>query len=97
MADSFNTDGMFDMPVIEDNCFESIERAIAFDSQDWSTDRRLAWIYGIVFGWEDAEQELKIKHGWTNEDIERLNKYHKQWEIMKEKINALRGNEDGTN
>ena len=83
MSDSFNTDGMFGMPVIDDNCLESIERAISFDVRDWSEDRRSAWIYGIVFGWNECTEELKEKFNWTNEDVERMNRYHLQWKQLK--------------
>jgi len=78
MSDS-NTDGMFGMPVIDDNCLGSIERTIAFDVRDWSEDRRSAWIYGIIFGWDESTEELKEKFNWTDEDVERMNRYHLQW------------------
>lgn len=83
MSDSFNTDGMFGMPVTDDNCLKSIERAIAFDVRDWSEDRRSAWIYGIVFGWGESTEELKEKFNWTNEDVERMNRYHLQWKQLR--------------
>lgn len=84
MRDSYNTDGMFGMPVIDDNCLESIERAIAFDVYDWSEDRRSAWIYGIILGWdEESIKELKGEFNWTDEDVERMNRYHLQWEQLK--------------
>ena len=80
---SYNTDGMYGMPVIEDDCFNSIERAIGFDVRDWSEDRRSAWIYAIVFGWDEGESEIKKKFSWTDEDISRVHKYHNQWEKFK--------------
>ncbi len=87
MKDSFNTDGMYGMPVIFTSCLESIEMTIAFDVRDWSEDRRSAWIYGIVFGWGDESiEELKAKFNWSVEDIERLNGYHMQWEQIKSSV-----------
>lgn len=83
MSDSFNTDGMYGMPVVDLGCLESIEATIAFDVRDWSEDRRSAWIYGIVFGWEEAENELKEKFGWDEDDINRLYKYHTEWKRLK--------------
>lgn len=85
---AYETDGMYGMPVKEEmGCLESIECAIAFDVRDWSEDRRSAWIYGIVFGFgEEGEQEVKQKFHWTNEDINRLHRYHDEWEILKGKI-----------
>ena len=58
MSRQSNTDGIFCFPnegnkPITLNAFESIECAIAFHPRDWSEYRRDAWIYAIVFGWED--------------------------------------------
>ena len=86
MNDSFNTDGMYCMPVINTNCLESIKMAIAFDVRDWSEDRRSAWIYGIVFGWDEALEEVKTKFRWTDEDVERLNRYHNEWDRLLNQI-----------
>ena len=62
--------------------FESIEQAMAFAVKDWSLDRRDAWIYGIVHGWDDYE-ELCEKHGWSKEAKERLIRLHNSWNNMK--------------
>lgn len=83
MSNAYNTDGMYGMPVKEMGCLESIECAIAFDVRDWGEDRRSAWIYGIVFGWSEADEEIKRKFHWTDEDVERLCRYHKEWEEIK--------------
>lgn len=83
MSAGYNTDGLFTFPQTESptlNCFESIECTIAFDVSDWQSNRRQAWIYGIVFGidCEDFE-DCKRRFKWDDADIERLKKYHKQW------------------
>ena len=67
------------------NAFESIECAIAFDVRDWAADRRSAWIYAVVFGWdyEDAWNEVAKKFGWDDEDQQRAKKMHEQWERAK--------------
>jgi len=86
MSKQFNTDGL--MVFLPDNgepitlnAFESIECAIAFDVRDWSEDRRSAWIYAIVFGWdyEDSWDEVAKKFGWDEEDRKRANAMHEQW------------------
>lgn len=66
---------------IKDNAFESIERAIAFDVRDWAEDRRSAWIYAIVFGWDydDAWDEMAKKFGWDEQNRKRAAAFHKQW------------------
>ena len=82
MNSSYNTDGMYGMPVIDTNCLESIKMAIAFDVRDWGEDRRSAWIYGIVFGYDEELEEVKTKFRWTDEDVERLNRYHNEWDRL---------------
>ena len=91
MSKQFNTDGLMIFPPdngepITLNAFKSIECAIAFDVRDWSEDRRSAWIYAIVFGWdyEDSWDEVAKKFGWDKEDRERANMMHKQWINAKE-------------
>ncbi len=90
MSDQYNTDGMMVFPKANqshstNNALESIERAIAFDVRDWSQDRRSAWIYAIVFGWEydDAWDEVAKKFGWDEEDRKRARALHVQWEMAK--------------
>lgn len=75
------------------DCLDSIECTIAFDVRDWSEDNRSAWIYGIVFGWNDdeGEVELKNKFHWSDADINRLHTLHEQWIRLKQ----MRGNENG--
>lgn len=59
--------------------FDSLHCAIVFSPMDWGIDKRSAWIYGIVVGWEDeggndAEimVELARRFHWSIETIERL-------------------------
>lgn len=91
MSRQFNTDGLMVFPPdngepITLNAFESIECAIAFDVRDWSEDRRSAWIYSIVFGWdyEDSWDNVANKFGWDEEDRKRANMMHEQWMKAKE-------------
>lgn len=90
MSNPYNTDGMLTFPQSDSgplttNAFESIECAIAFDVRDWAEDRRSAWIYAIVFGWdyEDAWDEVAKKFGWDDKDQQRAKKMHEQWERAK--------------
>lgn len=91
MNNSYNTDGMYNMPVINTNCLESIEITIAFDVRDWSEDRRSAWIYGIVFGWNKSLEEVKNKFNWTEDDVKRLNNYHNEWTNLKNQLSDKEG------
>ena len=53
--------------------FESIKTAIVTTPHDWSADHRLAWIYGIAVGWDDAALvEVAKQHDWSDAEIERL-------------------------
>ena len=88
MSNHYNTDGMLIFPQSDSepitlNAFEGIECAIAFDVRDWSADRRSAWIYAIVFGWEDSWDEVAKEYGWDDEDRKRAKKMHEQWERAK--------------
>jgi hypothetical protein len=91
MSNPYNTDGLYTFPASNveiHNCLESIECAIAFDVRDWSSDRRSAWIYGIVFGWdEESFDELSKQYGWDNADKIRLADLHRQWLDFKEAKN----------
>ena len=91
MSRQFNTDGLMvfhpdNGEPITLNAFESIECTIAFDVRDWADDRRSAWIYAIVFGWdyEDSWDDIAEKFGWDEEDRKRANMMHKQWMKAKE-------------
>ena len=91
MSRQFNTDGLMVFPPdngepITLNAFKSIECAIAFDVRDWCEDRRHAWIYAIVFGWDDAWDEVAEKVGWHEEDRNRAIMLHEQWMKAKEAI-----------
>lgn len=91
MSKPYNTDGLLTFPETDEkpitlNAFESIECAIAFDVRDWGTERRSAWIYAIVFGWdcEGSWHEFAEKFGWDEEDRQRAIEMHRQWERAKE-------------
>ena len=75
-------------------CLDSIECTIAFDVRDWSEDSRLAWIYGIVFGWDDAEKEIQNNFRWSDADIKRLRKLHRQWIELEKTQNIFEATED---
>ena len=64
----------------------SIADAMSFWAGDWGQNSRLAWIYGIVHGWDDDSlDEPKKKHSWNQEAVERLKQLHKNYiEIEKQ-------------
>lgn len=62
----------------------SLGRCMAFDPRDWALDRRDAWLWGVIVGWDPDEEgetdgamtEVAAKHGWTDEDVARLRTLH---------------------
>ena len=68
-------------PMNELNPHKSIEAAIACSPRDWSLNKRDAWIYGIVFGWDGSSMDEVAKaHGWDASEVGRLKKLHKAWD-----------------
>lgn len=69
------------------NPFQSLSDAIAFSSADWGQARDMAWIYGIVLGWDDEDDEddgamgeLAIRFGWDASTVERLRALHAEFQ-----------------
>lgn len=69
-----------------EGALESLRDAIAFSSADWGEYRDLAWIYGIVLGWDDEDdpdgetmRELAERFGWTAGGIARLRRLHAEF------------------
>lgn len=59
--------------------FENLHRTLVTSSRNHSLDHRDAWIYGIIVGWEDGEDdpdsalmEVADRHGWSLATVERL-------------------------
>lgn len=66
--------------------FNSLRNAIAFSSADWGAARDLAWVYGIVLGWDDNDEseygamdELAQRFGWSDETVARLRLLHAEF------------------
>jgi hypothetical protein len=69
------------------SCKESLRNIAAFSPRDWAAHKEDAWIYGIVLGWggdnpEDTlavREELKQLHRWTDDDMDRLDRLHAEF------------------
>lgn len=63
----------------DENPFESLHNLIVFSPSDFSQTLELAWIYGIIIGWDDEECfrefEKQFTH-WNKKDSLRLKKLH---------------------
>jgi hypothetical protein len=75
------------MAMNTNNPFTSLYDVIVFSSLDWASAKDLAWIWGIVVGWEDDEgsalPDLADIYGWSDEAVERLRRLHKEYETMR--------------
>lgn len=70
----------FPMRSTEENPFRALVAALALSSNDWGSSADFAWIYGIVNGWadedDDAYPEMQAKFGWSDEQVARLKRLH---------------------
>jgi hypothetical protein len=73
--------------------------AIAFAVDDWGASRSMAWVYGIVLGWDDddpmegesgheAMDQLAARFRWTPEQVERLRELHRRFQALAEPIDT---------
>ena len=63
-----------------ENWKESLNSCLVFHSRDWAANKRDAWLYGIIVGWNDeCLAELKEQHGWNDEAVERLKRLRRQY------------------
>lgn len=66
-----------------ENPLEALQKAIAFSSRDWATEKRDAWVYGIILGWDDnCYPEFNRKFGWDKETFERVQRLHVKLEVL---------------
>lgn len=65
---------------------KSLSMTIPFSCRDWATEKRDAWVWGIVCGWDDdCFPEFQRKFGWDKEIFERLKRLHTRFEALQEK------------
>lgn len=61
----------------EEDPFESLSATLAFSVDDWSATRAMAWVWGIIEGWDDESMaELAAQFGWDEATTARLNRLH---------------------
>ena len=65
----------------EQSPFESLKNTVVFSSADWTAAPDMAWVYGIVIGWDDEDDPNGLdavarQFGWKPEKIERLRRLH---------------------
>ena len=63
----------------------SLQNAVAFSVMDWASQKSLAWVYGIVLGWDDeCFYEFNKKFGWDKDGFERLKNLHNKFIKLRE-------------
>lgn len=76
-----------------ENPIESLKNTIPFSVMDWGTEKRNAWVYGIVCGWdENCFQEFNMKFGWDKDTWNRLKRLHDSFDRLEELCQAKREN-----
>jgi hypothetical protein len=73
------------------NALQRLLETLSFTSRDCSEDKMIAFMYGIIAGWDDdSYSELKTKHNWSDEDISLQKMWHsnynKAWSAYMEKF-----------
>ncbi|HEX3643642.1 MAG TPA: hypothetical protein VHV10_20325 [Ktedonobacteraceae bacterium] len=56
---------------------DSLQSAMAMWPGSWSEHHRLAWVYGIIVGWGENEEEIFGRFGWDEETKERFRQYRR--------------------
>lgn len=67
--------------------YDSLDSILALAPRDWSLNKRDAWLWAVICGWPDddeesgcdngsAMEEVAAKWGWSKETITRLQKLH---------------------
>lgn len=55
-----------------ENPIQALRCAMSSYPGDWSVDKRMSWMYGIICGWDNASYvQLQQKHNWSDEDVAR--------------------------
>lgn len=59
---------------------ESLKDTLAFSVDDWTQTRAMAWVWGIVCGWDDESlAELAPRFNWSDEAVARLKRLHERF------------------
>ena len=67
----------------EEDPREALRATLAFSVDDWAATRAMAWVWGIVEGWDDeAMDELASKFGWDEATTARLNRLHERFDAL---------------
>lgn len=69
----------------EEDPIEALKTTLAFSVDDWGATRAMAWVWGIVLGWDDESlSELAERHRWSDGAVARLHLLHEKFDAGKE-------------
>ena len=77
---------------------DSLQSTLAFAPRDWGENKRDAWLWGVINGWDEeveegetqsAMDEICKKHNWNDIDRQRLITLHKNFMKLKEQEDKL--------
>jgi hypothetical protein len=67
----------FEVPT---NPLQKLQETLAFTSRDCSEDKMIAFMYGIIMGWDNKSyKELMVKHNRSLQDIKLQKMWHKNY------------------
>ena len=67
----------------ESDPIDALKNTLAFSVDDWATTRAMAWVWGIVLGWDDESMvELAERHGWSDGAVARLRGLHAAFDTL---------------
>lgn len=85
------------LPPKAEDPFDSLRSALAFSPRDWSDSKDLAWVWGIIMGWDgdpadetDAMSEVAESFGWTKEQVECLRNLHAKFQQVATQMASAR-------
>ena len=75
----------------------SLVDCLSFSADDWGASRAMAWVWGIVCGWDagaddGAMLEMAGRHQWSDETVARLRALHDRFKVLE----AEEATEEGT-
>jgi len=74
-----------DQPYVdgEEDPKESLSSTLAFSVDDWAATRAMAWVWGIIEGWDDeAMAEVAAGYRWDEATTQRLNRLHERFAAL---------------
>lgn len=69
---------------IDIDVFASLRNVTTYTERDWKQHPADSWIYGILVGWGDSLPAIAARHGWTDDDTNRLRLLRAVFELVED-------------